>query len=64
MKNTPEKLSARLRFPEDEKTLPWLPLILDAFAVIDKGGWMISISGKRPHTEANSSFKGCSLLSS
>ena len=27
----------RLSFPEDEKLRPWLPLLLDAFAIIDKG---------------------------
>jgi len=32
-----EKVSTRLRFPEDEKLRPWLPLLLDAFAIIDKG---------------------------
>ncbi len=32
-----KKVSARLCFPEDEKLRPWLPLLLDAFAVIDKG---------------------------
>ncbi len=29
--------SARLRFPDDEKRLQWLPLLLDAFAIIDEG---------------------------
>lgn len=28
---------ARLHFPEDEAKLPWLPMLLDAYAVIDKG---------------------------
>jgi Fe-S-cluster containining protein len=32
-----KKVSARLRFPEEEKLRPWLPLLLDAFALIDKG---------------------------
>ncbi|HTZ16810.1 MAG TPA: YkgJ family cysteine cluster protein [Dissulfurispiraceae bacterium] len=27
----------RLRFPDDEGRLPWLPLLLDAYAVIDEG---------------------------
>ncbi len=31
------KASARLRFPEEEKLKPWLPLLLDAYAIIDKG---------------------------
>lgn len=29
--------SQRFSFPDDEKRLPWLPLLLDAYAVIDKG---------------------------
>jgi Fe-S-cluster containining protein len=31
------KMPFRLHFPEDEKKLPWLPLLLDAYAVIDSG---------------------------
>ena len=27
----------RLRFPDDEKSLPWLALLLDAYAVFDEG---------------------------
>ena len=29
--------SRRLHFPEDEKRLPWLALLLDAFAIADEG---------------------------
>lgn len=29
--------SARPRFPEDEKRLPWLSLLLDAYAIVDRG---------------------------
>jgi len=41
-KTIPEKIpdiaaSHRLTFPEDEARLPWLSLLLDAYAVIDKG---------------------------
>ncbi|HKN18416.1 MAG TPA: YkgJ family cysteine cluster protein [Dissulfurispiraceae bacterium] len=32
-----QKISTRLHFPEDEKLRPWLPLLLDAYAIIDKG---------------------------
>jgi Fe-S-cluster containining protein len=32
-----KKVSTRLRFPQDEQRRPWLPLLLDAFAIIDKG---------------------------
>ncbi len=30
-------LSARVRFPEDEQKLPWLPMLLDSYAIIDTG---------------------------
>jgi Fe-S-cluster containining protein len=30
-------LSRRLHFPEEEKKLPWLPLLLDAYAIVDTG---------------------------
>ena len=30
-------LSRRLHFPQDEKRLPWLPMLLDAYAVSDTG---------------------------
>ncbi len=36
-KKTTGGLSRRLRFPEDEKKLPWLPLLLDAYAIADTG---------------------------
>jgi Fe-S-cluster containining protein len=35
MKN--KKVPTRLRFPEEEKQFPWLPMLLDAFAIIDRG---------------------------
>jgi Fe-S-cluster containining protein len=30
-------LSRRLHFPEDERRLPWLPMLLDAYALVDTG---------------------------
>lgn len=30
-------LSRRLHFPQDEKRLPWLPMLLDAYAIADTG---------------------------
>jgi uncharacterized protein len=30
-------LSRRVHFPADEKRLPWLPLLLDSYAIIDTG---------------------------
>ncbi len=32
-----DKKAFRIRFQDDEKKLPWLPLLLDAYAVIDDG---------------------------
>ncbi len=41
MKKTRQKkggsLSRRLSFPEDEGRIPWLPLLLDAYAIVDTG---------------------------
>lgn len=41
MKQTQQKstagLTRRMRFPDDEKRIPWLPRLLDAFAVADTG---------------------------
>lgn len=36
-KGTQNGLSRRLHFPDDEKRLPWLPLLLDAYAIADTG---------------------------
>jgi len=37
IKKTSSGLSRRLHFPEDEKRLPWLPLLLEAYAIADTG---------------------------
>jgi len=37
VKNPDKASDHRLKFPEDEARLPWLSLLLDAYAVIDKG---------------------------
>ncbi len=36
-KHTPAGLSRRLRFPDDERHLPWLSRLLDAYAIADTG---------------------------
>ena len=36
-KNTVPGLSRRVHFPEDEKRNPWLPSLLDAYAIADTG---------------------------
>jgi len=30
-------LAARVHFPNDEKRLPWLPMLLDSYAIVDTG---------------------------
>jgi Fe-S-cluster containining protein len=35
--HTPAGLSRRLHFPDDERRLPWLSLLLDAYAIADTG---------------------------
>lgn len=32
-----ETASRRLRFPDEERSLPWLSMLLDAYAIIDEG---------------------------
>lgn len=40
-------LATRIHFSEDEKKLPWLPLLLDAYAIVDTGiGVAIRKEGK------------------
>src|SRR3990172_5735370 len=36
-KKNAANLSARVRFPEDEQKLPWLPMLLDAYAMVGTG---------------------------
>jgi Fe-S-cluster containining protein len=36
-KHTPPGLSRRLHFPDEERHLPWLSLLLDAYAIADTG---------------------------
>lgn len=59
-KNTTSGLSRRLHFPEDEKKLPWLPLLLDAYAIADTGvSVAIRIEEKRGKGKL-ACAKGCS----
>lgn len=36
-KNYDKRSSMRVRFPDEESTLPWLSMLLDAYAIIDDG---------------------------
>ena len=52
-------LSRRLHFPDDEKRLPWLPLLLDAYAIADTGvAVAIRDEEKRRHSKL-ACAKGC-----
>lgn len=54
-----KSLAARLRFPGDEARLPWLPLLLDAYAVADTGvAIAIREAGKKEKKKPACS-KGC-----
>lgn len=49
----------RVKFTEDENKFPWLPVLLDAYAVIDKG---VSVAIEREHKIGRelACAKGCS----
>jgi hypothetical protein len=58
-KNTTTGLSRRLHFPEDEKKLPWLPLLLDAYAIADTGV-SIALRGEEKRRKVKlACAKGC-----
>ncbi len=52
-------LSRRLSFPDDERRIPWLPLLLDAYAIADTG---IQVAVKKEEKRRNVRLacgKGC-----
>lgn len=49
----------RLHFPEDEARLPWLPMLLDAYAVIDKGVSLAVNREKRKGNRRLACSEGC-----
>lgn len=54
-------LSRRVRFPEDESRLTWLPLLLDAYALIDTG---VAIAVRKGEKESNTTIacsRGCAV---
>jgi len=58
-KNSTSGLSRRLHFPADEKKLPWLPLLLDAYAIADTGV-SIAIRGEEKRSKVKlACAKGC-----
>lgn len=62
MKNThmnKSGLSRRLHFPEDEKRLSWLPLLLDAYAIADTGVAVALRDAKKKQKKKPACGKGC-----
>lgn len=54
-------LSRRLRFPEDEKRLPWLPMLLDAFAIADTGVAIAIRDGEKKLKKRLACTRGCDV---
>jgi Fe-S-cluster containining protein len=52
-------LSRRLSFPDDEKRLPWLPLLLDSYAVADTGVAVAMRDEQKKHGKKPACGKGC-----
>jgi len=57
-KNT-SGLSRRLRFPEDELRLPWLPMLLDAYAIVDTGVAIAVRDEEKKRKRKLACTKGC-----
>jgi uncharacterized protein len=54
-------LSRRVHFPEDEARLTWLPLLLDAYALIDTGVAIAVRNGEKEHGSAIACSRGCAV---
>ncbi len=52
-------LSRRLHFPSDERRLPWLPLLLDAYAIADTGVAMAIRNREKREGKKLACGKGC-----
>jgi Fe-S-cluster containining protein len=52
-------LSRRLHFPDDEKRLPWLPALLDAYAVADTGVAIAIRDVEKKEKRALACSQGC-----
>jgi len=52
-------LSRRLRFPDDEKRLPWLTLLLDAYAIADTGVAVAIREAEKKQKKKLACGKGC-----
>lgn len=54
----------RIRFQEDEERLPWLPLLLDAYAIFDTGVRTVIKIEKQRHNRTPACMEGCSVCCS
>ena len=52
-------LSRRLHFPEEEKRLPWLPMLLDAYAIADTGIAVALRDAEKKQKKQLACGKGC-----
>ncbi len=52
-------LSRRLHFPEDEMRLPWLPMLLDAYAIADTGIAVALRDAEKKQKKKLACGKGC-----
>jgi Fe-S-cluster containining protein len=58
-KNTTSGLSRRQHFPEEERKLPWLPLLLDAYAIADTGVFIAIRDEEKRRKVKLACAKGC-----
>lgn len=54
-------LSRRLHFPEEEKRIPWLPALLDAFAIADTGVAIALRDAVKKEQKKLACAKGCDV---
>jgi Fe-S-cluster containining protein len=59
IKTTVPGLSRRLHFPDDERRLPWLPLLLDAYAIADTGVAVAIRNAEKKLKKKLACGKGC-----
>jgi len=59
--NTAVGLSRRLHFPEDEKRIPWLSRLLDAYAVVDTGVAIALRNAEKKEKKKLACSKGCAV---
>lgn len=58
---TTTDLSRRFHFPEDEKRLPWLPMLLDAYAIADTGTAIAVRDEEKKRKKKLACGKGCEV---